>query len=369
MEKLAKYIIIAAATAIIVFLGWYFRTILLYIAVAVVISLIGKPIVRILTGIRIKNLHMPRWLASTLTLALIICICLSLFLLLAPMIGEFVHLINNMSLSSLSDQVYEPLERINEFIAKSIPSVGPDFRIEVYLFDYVRDYININTFSNIIVSLASFITDFGIGVFSIVFISFFLLMENGLITNVLTSLVPDRLEENVRRATKSINSLLSRYFVGISLESLFVATLNSLGLIFIVKMDPQLAIVVGFASGILNIIPYLGPFIGDLLAVIMALLFHLNNSVEMPLLVFLIIVLAIFIFTQFIDNYVFQPLIYSNSVKAHPLEIFLIILIAGQIGGVFGILIAVPFYTVLRVIASEFLSQSKFVQKLTQNIR
>ena len=134
-------------------------------------------------------------------------------------------------------------------------------------------------------------------------------------------------------------------------------------------MDPQLAIVVGFASGILNIIPYLGPFIGDFLAVIMALLFHLNNSVEMPLLLFLIIVLAIFIVTQFIDNYVFQPLIYSNSVKAHPLEIFLIILIAGQIGGVFGILIAVPLYTVLRVIASEFLSQSKFVQKLTRNIR
>lgn len=369
MDKLAKYIIIAGITAAVIFLGWYFRTILLYLAVAVVISLIGKPVVKFLTGLRIKNFHFPRWLASSLTLALIICVCLSLFLLLAPMIGEFVHLINNMSLSSLGSQVYEPLEKINEFIVKSIPTIDPGFRIEVYLFDYIRDFINLNTFSNIIVSLASFITDFGIAVFSIVFIAFFLLMENGLITDVLTTLVPDRLEENVRRATKSINSLLSRYFVGISLESLFVAALNSMGLIFIAKMDPQLAIVVGFASGILNIIPYLGPFIGDLLAVVMALLYHLNNAVEMPLLIFLIIVLAIFIVTQFIDNYVFQPLIYSNSVKAHPLEIFLIILIAGQIGGVFGILIAVPLYTVLRVIASEFLSGSKFVQRITRNIK
>ncbi len=369
MDKLAKYIIIASVTAIVVFLGWYFRTILLYLAVAVVISLIGKPVVKFLTEIRIKNFHLPRWLASAVTLTLIICVCLSLFLLLAPMIGQFVHLINNMSLSSLGTQVYEPLEKINEFIVKSIPSVEPDFRIEVFLFDYIKGFINISTFSNLIVSLASFITDFGIAVFSIVFIAFFLLMENGLITDVLTSIVPDRLEENVRRATKSINSLLSRYFVGISLESLFVATLNSLGLIFIVKMDPQLAIVVGFASGILNIIPYLGPFIGDLLAVVMALIFHLNNGVEMPLLIFLIIVLAIFIVTQFIDNYVFQPLIYSNSVKAHPLEIFLIILIAGQIGGVFGIRIAVPLYTVLRVSASLFLSQSKFVQRLKRKIR
>ncbi len=369
MDKLAKYIIITAVTAIVVFLGWYFRTILLYIAVAIVISLIGKPVVKFLTGLRIKKFHIPRWLASALTLTLIICVCLSLFLLLAPMIGQFVHLINNLSLSSLGTQVSEPLQKINEFIIKSIPSVQPDFRIEIFLLDYFKDFVNIGTFSNLIVSLASFITEFGIAVFSIVFIAFFLLMENGLITDVLTSIVPDRLEDNVRRATKSINSLLSRYFVGISLESLFVATLNSIGLIFIAKMDPQLAIVVGFASGILNIIPYLGPFIGDLLAVIMALIFHLNTGVEMPLLIYLLIVLAIFIVTQFIDNYVFQPLIYSNSVKAHPLEIFLIILIAGQIGGVFGILIAVPFYTVLRVIASEFLSNSKFVQRITRNIK
>lgn len=369
MDKLAKYIIIAGATALALFLGWYFRTILLYIAVAVVISLIGKPIVKTITSIRIKHFHIPRWLAAAITLTLMICICLSLFLLLAPIIGQFVHLLNNMNLGTLGSQVYEPLEKLNEFIIKSIPSMTPDFRIEVYLFDYIRDFVNLNTFSNIIVSLASFIADFGIAVFSIVFIAFFLLLENGLITNVLTTLVPDRLEDNVRRATKSINSLLSRYFAGIFLESLFVATLNSLGLVFIAKMDPRLAIVVGFASGILNIIPYLGPLIGDLLAVVMALIFHINNAVEMPLLLFLLIVLAIFIVTQLIDNYVFQPLIYSNSVKAHPLEIFLIILIAGQIGGVFGILIAVPFYTVLRVIASEFLSQSKFVQKLTQNIK
>lgn len=211
MDKLAKYIIIAGATVLVLFLGWYFRTILLYIAVAVVISLVGKPIVRAITGIRIKRFHIPRWLAAAITLALIICICLSLFLLLAPMIGQFVHLLNNMNLGTLGNQVYEPLEKLNEFIIKSIPSMTPDFRIEVYLFDYIRDFLNLNTFSNLIVSLASFIADFGIAVFSIVFISFFLLLENGLITNVLTTLVPDRLEDNVRRATKSINSLLSRY--------------------------------------------------------------------------------------------------------------------------------------------------------------
>ena len=369
MDKLAKYIIIAGVTAIILFLGWYFRTVLLYVALAVVVALIGKPVVKALCRIQIKSFHFPRWLASVLTLTLIICICLSLFLLLAPMIGEFVHLVNNMSLSNLGAQVYGPLEKINEFIIKSIPSVEPDFRLEVYLFNYIKEFVNINTFSNIIVSLASFIANFGIAVFSVVFIAFFLLMENGLITDTLSTIVPDRYEEKVRRAAKSINNLLSRYFAGISLESLFVATLNSIGLVFIAKIDPRLAIVVAFASGVLNIIPYLGPLIGDVLAVLMGLIYHINNGVEMPLLMFLAIILAIFIVTQLIDNYVFQPLIYSNSVKAHPLEIFIVILLAGQISGIFGILIAVPAYTVLRVIASEFLSDSKLVQRLTRNIK
>lgn len=369
MERLAKYIIITGITAAGLFLAWYFRTILIYIALSIVVALIGKPLVNLLTKIHIRKFHFPRWLAAALTLTLIICICLSLFLLLAPMAGEFVHLANNLDLNNISTGLKEPLEKINSFIIKSIPSTAPDFRIEMYLLDYIKDRISINTFSNIIVSLASFIADFSIAIFSVVFISFFLLMENGLISNTLTSIVPDRYEDKVRRSIKSINMLLSRYFAGISLESLFVAALNSLGLIFIAKMDTQLAIVIAFTSGILNIIPYVGPFTGDLLAVTIGLIYHINNGIEMPLLVFLLIILGIFIVTQFIDNYVFQPLIYSNSVKAHPLEIFIIILIAGHIGGVFGILVAIPLYTVIRVIASEFLSQSKLVQKLTRNIR
>jgi predicted PurR-regulated permease PerM len=76
------------------------------------------------------------------------------------------------------------------------------------------------------------------------------------------------------------------------------------------------------------------------------------------------IILGIFIITQLIDNYLFQPIIYSNSVKAHPLEIFLVILIAGQIGGVVGIIAAIPLYTIIRVILVEFYPEKKFVKRL-----
>lgn len=371
MNRLAKYIIIAAVVTIAAFIAWYFKTVIIYILISAVIAMIGRPLTDLLCDIRIKKVHvrLPRWLSAGITLILMICVILSLFLLLAPMIGEISAVLKNTDFNSLSAQVSEPLKRINGFIVATFPSVGEDFRIEVAAFDYIKNMATVSSFSNIVTSLTNFIADISIAVFSIVFISFFMLKESGLVTNTLASIFADRYENNIRRASASINNLLGRYFVGISIESIGVGIINSLGLIFIAGMDTELAIVVAFASGILNIIPYVGPFIGDLLGVLMGLMTYMGGGIDMPLILYLIIVLAIFLVTQFIDNYIFQPLIYSNSVKAHPLEIFIVILMAGQMGGIFGILIAIPCYTVLRVIAGEFLPSLKFVQKLTANLK
>ena len=71
---------------------------------------------------------------------------------------------------------------------------------------------------------------------------------------------------------------------------------------------------------------------------------------------------------QVIDNVLFQPLIYSSSVKAHPLEIFLVIMAAGSMAGIMGMILAIPVYTIMRVIAKEFLVNMKLVQKMTKNL-
>ncbi len=368
MEKLARYITIAGIIAIIGFLAWYFKSVLIYIGVAAIISIIGKPIVSWMTGLNIKKIRMPRWLATVITLVFILCICLSIFLLLTPIISEFTILINNLDLNSLGTQANSSLADINRFIIEHIPSLGSDFRIEVRIFEYLRNLLSLNTFTGIIASFTGFIVDFGIAIFSIIFISFFLILNEGSITKMISYFFADKYTDKIIKSGASINNLLSRYFVGIFLESVCIAILNSCGLIFIAKMDTGLAIVVGVASGILNIIPYVGPLIGDILALVMGLLVYLNDGISMGLFIYLAIILAIFVVTQFIDNYVFQPIIYSNSVKAHPLEIFIVILLAGQIGGIFGILIATPAYTVIRVIAREFLSDLKIVQKLTNNM-
>ena len=80
--------------------------------------------------------------------------------------------------------------------------------------------------------------------------------------------------------------------------------------------------------------------------------------------VFVLILLGIFCAAQIIDNYIFQPIVYSSSIKANALEIFIVLLMAGHIGGILGMLVAIPCYTVFRVIAGRFFWNVKFVRKL-----
>ena len=76
-------------------------------------------------------------------------------------------------------------------------------------------------------------------------------------------------------------------------------------------------------------------------------------------------VVIVFGAMQLLDNFILQPWIFSNSVLAHPLEIFIVILMGAQINGIIGMVLAIPVYTVLRVIARAFLSEFKLVQKIT----
>jgi predicted PurR-regulated permease PerM len=136
----------------------------------------------------------------------------------------------------------------------------------------------------------------------------------------------------------------------------------------IVGIDFQQALVMGLILGILNVIPYAGPWIGLFIAIIMGVASHINqdfNTVVIPLVYYMMIVEGV---THLIDNIVFQPVIFSNSVKAHPLEIFIVVLASGFAAGIPGMIFGIPAYTVLRVFAREFFYNFKAVQKITSSL-
>ena len=204
-----------------------------------------------------------------------------------------------------------------------------------------------------------------IGIFSVVFLTFFFLRDEHLFYNGIMLFIPSRFEEKGANIMKDTRHLLSRYFVGLSAELLSMMTLITLGLSF---FSVESALLIGFLGGLMNVIPYLGPIIGASMGVVIGATSNLSLGMYEDILPISAIILGTFMVANLFDNLILQPLIYSTSVKAHPIEIFLVILMAGSLAGIPGMILAIPIYTVIRVFAKEFFNNFRVVQKLTEKI-
>lgn len=367
-DKLAKYVIAAAGLGLVGVLCWYFRSVLAYILIAVVVSLIGKPLMGLLQKITIKGRKAPDWLLAALTLLLVMGGLLALMSLIVPLISSIVKDISMTNIESAARSIAVPLSDFNAFLRESFPKLGSDFRIEVAIGQEVQKLFNVSAFSSIIGSAASLITDFGIGVFSVVFIGFFFIKDDGLFTDIVCALVPDKLEKTTEKAIADIGYLLSRYFIGVIIEVLGVALINFLGLWLIARLGLNAALGIAFMTGIFNVIPYVGPLLGGVLGTILGLILKYSSAVPVGLDIgfwgFTAVLIAIFCFTQLVDNFLYQPVIYSTSIKSKPLEIFIVLLIVGHMGGPLAMIVAIPIYTVFRVIAFRFFGHVKAIRRL-----
>ena len=364
IDKLAKHIINLGAFAIIAALCWYFRSVLIYIIAAFVISLIGQPVFRALKQITIKGKSAPDWLLSAFTLISIILILALIVTQVVPIVSGIIRDALAMNNSITFDR--DMLDRINAWIISVFPGVGRDFDLVSFILVKLKDATSFSGVSNILGSVASIVVSILIGVFSIVFISFFFIKDDTLFGKIVGALVPDRIEESVGKTILDIEILLSRYFVGLTVEVLGVMLLDFLGLWLIARIGVNYAIGIAFIAGILNVIPYVGPLIGDIVGIILCLILKYGAGVGLDVNVwlFILIVFAIMQGTQLVDNFIYQHLIYSTSIRAKPLEIFIVLLVVGHIGGVAGMLVAIPAYTVVRVIASRFFYKYKPVRRL-----
>ena len=367
-EKLAKYILLAAGIALTGGICWMFKSVLAYILIAVVVSLIAKPIMSGLQKINIKGIKIPHWLLAAVTLLTVLGLLSTLIILIIPLISSIVKDVSVMNIESAAKSIAAPLSDLNTYLRTYFPALGSDFRLEVAIGEEVQKIVNISGFSSLIGSAASLISSFGVGIFSVVFISFFFIKDDGLFTKIICALVPDKHEQTTEKAISDIGHLLSRYFTGVTIEIFGVALLNFLGLWLVARLGINAALGIAFMTGIFNVIPYIGPLMGGALGTILGLILKYSSSVPVGLDVnfwaFTAILIAIFCFTQLIDNILYQPLIYSTSIKSTPLEIFIVLLIVGNLGGALSMIIAIPIYTVFRVIAFRFFGHVKAISRL-----
>lgn len=367
-DKLAKYILLAAGLTLLGTACWFFRNVLVYILVAVVISLIAKPLMTGLRKVAVKGRKAPDWILAATTLMIVIGFLTAMIFLIIPLVSSIVKDVSMTNIESAAKSIAAPLAELNAFLRDSFPSLGSDFRLEMFIGQEVQHLVDISEFSSWIGSAASLLGSIGVGIFSVAFISFFFIKDDGLFTEIVCALVPDKYEETTEKAISDIGYLLSRYFTGVTIEILGVTLINFIGLWLIARLGVNAAIGIAFLTGIFNVIPYIGPLMGGALGTVLGLILKYSSTTPVGLDVnfwaFTAILIAIFCFTQLVDNILYQPLIYSTSIKSKPLEIFIVLLLVGHLGGPLAMIVAIPVYTVFRVIAFRFFGHIKAIRKL-----
>jgi predicted PurR-regulated permease PerM len=367
MKTSFRNVLIFLSVVLLLAAAWFFRNIVVYILVSGVLSIMGRPLVDLFCKIRIKKWSFPRPLSALLTLLIIWGVIILFFIIFVPLVTKQINYFSTIPSETVVQYIQEPLEKIESLFRSVNKDIGNDVSLYAYFTKKVSDVLNINMIQNFLGSVLSILGNLLVAVFSISFITFFFLKDQHLFFESILMWVPDKYTENFTRALYSIKNLLTRYFIGILIQSTCIMILIDIGMT-IAGIDFQQALVMGLILGILNVIPYVGPWLGLFIAIIMGVASHITQDVQtvvVPLIFYMIIVEAI---THVIDNVVFQPVIFSNSVRAHPLEIFIVVLAAGFAAGIPGMILGIPTYTVFRVFAREFFYNFKAVQKITSGL-
>ena len=361
-----RNILLGAGGLFLLFLIWYFSALVTYVLISVVLSFIGRPVVRWLTSLHYRKIKISKSIAALITLIVLWFFFILFFRFMIPLLISELETFSQLNFEALLKSIEEPLTQLLIFI-NGDKSVVESHTFMDLLTQQLGAKIDFSQLSNIVGFIAGTIGEFLIACFSVSFITFFFLREENMFRDGILLIVPTEIEDKIAHVMDSISYLLRRYFIGLLFEVTMVMVLDTLGLT-IVGIGFNHAVIIGLFCGLFNVIPYLGPWMGAFVGLLIGAAININFDFmthTLPLMGFMVVVFAS---VQIIDNILFQPLIYSSSVKAHPLEIFLVIMAAGSMAGIIGMILAIPVYTILRVVSKEFFENMKIVRKLTENL-
>ena len=357
-KTIANGILRALAILLGVFLLGYFilkiQSVIIYIIIAAILSLIARPIIIFLR----RKLKFPNTIAVVTTMLLFLGIITGVIILFIPLISE-----QGKSLSLLQvDELQQNIQNIFNQITSYFSTRGIDVLGELKNVDFVSQFEAIPNLLNYVLGTVGSLS---VGLFSILFISFFFMKDSHLLKNGMMTIIPNGTETRFSKSLETINNLLSRYFIGLIFQ---ISILFILYTIVLLIFGINNAVVIAFLCALLNLIPYVGPLIGAVIMLFLSMTSNIEQDFQTGILPTTIYVMIGYFIAQLVDNFVSQPVIFSKTTKSHPLEIFLIIIIGGLLFGIFGMITAVPLYTALKVILKEFLSENKIVKSLTKHI-
>ncbi|MGB1216600.1 MAG: AI-2E family transporter [Saprospiraceae bacterium] len=361
---LNRYVLILLVVILVGFLLWYFSEIVSWLIIAWVLSMIGRPLMQLFQKIKIGTYKVGSTLAAGMTL---LCYFLGIGIfvgMFVPMIVSQAQNLSGVDYSAVIKTLEEPLFQIDD-ILKQYGLGDGETSVSLQIENGLKEYFDPSTITTWVSSFVSAAGSILISIFSIIFITFFFLKEAQLFTSTLQKLTPKSFDDKIVHVVQDSSKMLSRYFSGVLLQVSLVTMGLWLGLSIIGVPN---ALLIAFLASLFNVIPYIGPLIGASIGIFLTITSNLGLDFYSEMLPLLGKVSIVFIIMQLMDNFLLQPFIFSKRVNAHPLEIFIVVLAGSQIAGILGMVIAIPFYTVIRIIARNFLSEFDIIKNLTKGV-
>jgi predicted PurR-regulated permease PerM len=323
-------------------IGVLFSTLFFPIIISGFLYFLLNPLVNLL-----EKAKLPRTLAIIVLYALIIG-------LLALIIGNIAPII--------SRQMTGLINELPEYVKQTRDFIGYLSQTEQFKWMMNQDYVSIKDIEKQLADFAntlpdnitagikgffSILTSIAITIVTVPFLLFFMFKDGHKLPKAISKFLPPSYREEGLKTVKDTNETLAAYIQGQLLVALFVGTLTFIGYLII---GLPFALVMALIGAVTNIIPYLGPFLGAAPAVIVALF----DSPTKAILVIVVITIA-----QQIEGNVLSPLILGKRLDTHPATIIFLLLVAGNLAGILGMILAIPTYAVAKTI---ILNLIKFIK-------
>ena len=325
-------------------IGTFISTLFAPILIAGFLFYLLNPLVNLLMKIKVKNHQVSRTFAVAIVFLLLIAIIVSALSFLIPnILNQVEQLIQNIPeyIKSFQRFLTKVLQQKNlppwiVDLTKDVDINAYTKEIEESLSGFAKNFMMSITSS--IGSIIGMVTSVTVTIVTVPFMLFYMLKDGHKLVPTVTGIFSEKQANRIGELLEKMSETISKYISGQAIECLFVGTCTAIGYGIV---GVPFALLIGIFAGITNMIPYIGPYIGLLPALILAL----SNSVRQTILVIIVCVVV-----QQIDGNLIYPNVIGKSLDIHPLTIIIILLVAGNLAGLLGMLLAVPVYAVIKVI-------------------
>ena len=336
---------------------WRFNELTMFFLAAVALSFIGKPSVSWLAKRQLGRWTLGTSVGAAITMLLMVMFSAGVLMLFAPLVQEQLAALGRIDTQQLTMHWNEALATVDLWTS-GIDLSGEGMKNSAFLAEQATELIRLDNAGSLFSGLISSIGNVFVAGFSVLFMAFFLMREPALFRDLVLALTPETKKTSMLRIMERSGHLLTRYFGGLVIQVIIVTAVVGLGLTLLNIPHGWL---LGLLAGLCNLIPYLGPLLGAGVGALVMI----SSGVSWDAFAW---AMGAYLAAQGVDNVFTQPVIFAKRVFAHPLEIFVVISVAGSLAGPAGMVLAIPTYTLFRIVANEFLQEFPWIQALTKSM-